>query len=370
VEKETAALLEFSDKVLDQAPIGICTFNNEYIVTSFNKYFEDLTGFKKANIIGRNLFEAIPSIIEGGWENMYRKVIETGEPYIIDNYQYKVRYGPHKGKTLYSSNKIVPLTLNGNIRGAIVIYEDISEQIFMEEEKKKAKKAKLELEKRRDKFIWMASHELRTPMTVIRGYIDFLQNHFDNLNLKSREKIFRVLASNMSRLERLSNQVSELGQVEYGTFELNETHIDICNFIDQCIEPYRLLYGHQIRFRGCKGLTVNYEGDPDRLQQVIDNIMENAIKQTSKEHREIFISLVIFPDQIVIRITDNGIGIAPENLETIFEQFRSIPTDYIATGTGIGLFLSRRIIEDHGGKITAQSDGKGQGATFTIELPI
>ena len=105
------------------------------------------------------------------------------------------------------------------------------------------------------------------------------------------------------------------------------------------------------------------------MQQVFDNILGNAIKQTDKTKRRISFALKVYPNRIIVRITDNGAGIDPKNLESIFEQFVSIPTEFSATGTGMGLYISRKIIEFHNGIISAQSKGHGKGTTFVIELP-
>ena len=114
---------------------------------------------------------------------------------------------------------------------------------------------------------------------------------------------------------------------------------------------------------------LNIEGDQSRLRQVLDNLVSNAIHHSHPEHRLIKLSLTISPSIIQIIITDNGAGIAPDNLERIFTQFISIETEFSTTGTGIGLYLSQKIMELHGGKITAQSQGSGHGATFIVELP-
>ncbi|GAH33848.1 unnamed protein product, partial [marine sediment metagenome] len=107
-----------------------------------------------------------------------------------------------------------------------------------------------------------------------------------------------------------------------------------------------------------------------RLRQVLDNLVNNAINHTHPEHRLIKLSLAISPSVLRIKLTDNGAGIAPDKLERIFDQFVSIETEYATPGTGIGLYLSRIIMEDHRGSITAQSQGIGHGSTFIAELPV
>ena len=130
------------------------------------------------------------------------------------------------------------------------------------------------------------------------------------------------------------------------------------------------MLGDQLQFNKTstmKSPIIN--GDRNHLQQVMENIIGNAIKQTSPNLREIIITLKALAKTIQIEVRDNGAGIAKENLKKIFKQFISINTDYSVTGTGLGLFISRRIVEAHGGSINAQSEGVGKGSTFVIDLP-
>jgi signal transduction histidine kinase len=114
---------------------------------------------------------------------------------------------------------------------------------------------------------------------------------------------------------------------------------------------------------------VTIKGDKERLQQVFENVIGNAIKQTHPRHRVIAVNLTVLPKEIQIVVSDNGAGIEPEYLEKIFEQFTSINIEYSVTGTGLGLFISRRILEAHHGSIVARSPGVCKGSSFIITLP-
>ncbi len=207
-------------------------------------------------------------------------------------------------------------------------------------------------------------------MTVIGGYCDFLIGHDEFIDHFRRDKIYTTIKSNVNRLERLTRDVSHIAQLERGGFQVEKRETDICSFLKPILEPYNHLLGNQFSFQGCfEEGPIIIQADPDRLQQVMENIISNAIKHTPKDKREIVVTMDSFPNNIQIRVTDNGAGIASEHLEIIFEQFITIPTDYTAMGTGIGLYLAREIIEAHNGTIIAQSPGKNRGSTFLIELP-
>lgn len=237
-------------------------------------------------------------------------------------------------------------------------------------DRKKTEKLRRELEKRRDNFVWMTSHELRTPLTVIRGYIDLLLMNRGEIEGNKQEKILKTILNNLQRLERLTDQVSLIAQFQYGTFKIQKQRFDFCTFFNEAMEPYKIMLGDQFGFDSCESVSpLMIEGDKNRLAQVIDNILRNAIKQTHQDHRLIKVLLELQPSDIRIIIIDNGAGIDPENLDRIFDQFVSIETEYSATGTGIGLYLSQRIMKSHGGTIKAHSEGIGKGSSFIIELP-
>ncbi len=150
----------------------------------------------------------------------------------------------------------------------------------------------------------------------------------------------------------------------------NKLAFDFNKFFQEAKEEYQILLGEQLEVDAFQlEFPLIIEGDLNRLRQVLDNVVNNVIRQTHPKHRQIKLSLTISPSIIRIICTDNGAGIAPDNLERIFDQFLSIETQYATVGTGIGLYLSRKIMEALGGSLTAQSHGIGHGATFIVEFP-
>ena len=236
--------------------------------------------------------------------------------------------------------------------------------------RKKTEEIRLELEQRRENFVWMTNHELRTPLTVISGYTDFLLKNINQIDHDQQNKILVTIQRNINRLMKLTEQVAKIAQFKNRFFELKKVEFNICIFILEALKPYKTILKDQIDFKGCSIKTpVIVEGDKDRLLQVLDNLLDNAVKHTHPDNKLIKVNLEILANSILIKIIDNGAGIDQKNLKLIFEQFVSIETRYSVTGTGIGLYVSQKIIEAHKGTIIAQSEGVGRGATFTIELP-
>jgi len=252
---------------------------------------------------------------------------------------------------------------NGELTGVVEISVDISDR-------KKAELAHRDLEERRSEFITITSHELRTPLTSIRGYSELLEQRWEKLPQESIAQCFTAIRRNVQRLERLINGVSMLGQFERGEFRLERKEIDFHPFLMEALQPYLTFLGPQLEFHSCPiEHPVIIKGDPDRLLQVFDNLLENAIRHSDPQSRKIVVTFEVLSERVRVFVMDNGVGIAPENLERIFEQFVSIPTPYAAQGTGIGLFITKMIVKAHHGTVVAQSEGISRGSTFIVELP-
>lgn len=361
-EEEIKKERDLAQKYLDTAGVIILAIEANQQISLINKKGCEILGYVEEDILGKNWFDTfIPQRIRAEVKNLFNKLM-AGEIELVEYFENPIVPIDGEEKIIGWYNTVLKDN-EGKISGTLSSGEDISER-------KKAEQIRKELEERRENFIYMTTHELRTPLTVIGGYCDFLSEHDEYIDHPRREKIYSILKSNVNRLERLTRDVSHIVQLERGEFLIEKEEINICSFLKSILEPYDHLLGTQFSFQGCpEEPSVIIQVDPDRLQQVMDNVLSNAIKHTPKDRREIVVSMESSIDSVQVFIHDNGAGISPEHLETIFEQFITIPTDYTAIGTGIGLYLSREIIKAHGGTITAQSGGKGRGATFIVEIP-
>lgn len=246
----------------------------------------------------------------------------------------------------------------------------VANQISLAIEHKNAEVTRRDLEKRHAKFIAMTSHELRTPLTVILAQTEFLERNLDKIDSETMQKSINAIKKSLNRLKRLTDGVNDLIKVEKDIFRMDFEVIGFCEFITHVKQNLELLLGDSFEFHGCQEIApVLIKADTTRLQQVLDNLIDNAVKNTPKKGRMISLSTEILPNVVEIYISDNGAGISPDNLERIFKQFTSIPTKYAVTGTGIGLYISRKIIEAHGGTLIPRSEGLDRGATFVLELP-
>ncbi|MHA2247964.1 MAG: sensor histidine kinase [Candidatus Hodarchaeales archaeon] len=226
----------------------------------------------------------------------------------------------------------------------------------------------------RDFFISVVSHELRTPITVIKGYVDTM-SHYDVSS--EREKIMGAMRRNVSRLELLIDNVFDISKHHQHMFSISRQKYNLANIIEDTVEDMREISEKnylELSFTKLPEIaqsdTFVCHFDADRISQVIRNLIHNSIKFTPQGG--VSVILERNPDNFHISVNDTGIGINAKKFNSIFDAYTTIDTRSInpKMGLGLGLFISKRIIEAHGGKIWAESQKKNKGTQVHIELPI
>jgi signal transduction histidine kinase len=234
------------------------------------------------------------------------------------------------------------------------------------------KSAQLEAASRhKSEFLANMSHELRTPLNAIIGFSEVLVDRmFGELNEKQEEYLKDIYASGQHLLS-LINDILDLSKIEAGRMEVEVSDFDLPGAIDNALILVRerasrrgIALGHSVDDR-----LGQIRGDERKVKQVLLNLLSNALKFTPEGGR-IDVSARVQDGAAEIAVTDTGVGIAPEDQEAVFEEFRQVGTsDKKVEGTGLGLALSRKFIELHGGRIWVKSQ-VGQGSTFTFTLPV
>jgi signal transduction histidine kinase len=223
----------------------------------------------------------------------------------------------------------------------------------------------------KSEFLANMSHELRTPLNAILGFSEVLaQGMFGAVNEKQTEYLHDILESGRHLLS-LINDILDLSKIEAGRMELEVSEFDLPQAIQNALTLIReraLRRGialHQV----IDDQVASIRADERKIKQVLLNLLSNAIKFTPEGGR-IEVRAVPTDGMIEVSVTDTGIGIAPEDQETVFEEFRQVGTaDKKADGTGLGLALSRKFIGLHGGRIRVTSR-VGAGSTFSFTLPV
>lgn len=241
--------------------------------------------------------------------------------------------------------------------GAIIVLQDVTEQE--------------RLDRMRKEFVANVSHELRTPLTTIKSYTETLLDGA----LENKEhaiNFLKVIDSESERMTRLVKDLLQLSKLEYDSIQWNMKKISVYKIVSECV--YRMNISAEqknqiLEFNSDLDIP-EIMGDRDRIEQVIVNILSNAIKYTP-ENGKIMINLSVEENNIMVKVADNGIGIPKEDLPRLFERFYRVDKarSRMLGGTGLGLSIARQIVEAHKGKIKIQSE-YGQGTQVFISLPV
>lgn len=344
------------------------------VITNWNPGAEKLYGYKAEEMIGQPVNVLIP-IERPDEEPAILAKLRRGER--IDHYE-TVRVAKD-GTRIHVSLTVSPIkNAGGKVIGASKIARDISEQKRAQEQmeriltRERAAREEAEVANRaKDEFLAVLSHELRTPLTAMLGWLSILRAH--RVDQKTTEHALETIERNAKAQAQLIEDLVDVSRIVGGKLNLELRPIDLLPVINAAIEVVR---------PAAEAKSINIEinhdssvgpisGDPDRLQQVIWNLLANAVKFTPKGGSiQVEFGQTESSAELVIR--DTGIGIAPQFLPHVFERFRQAESAVNRShrGMGLGLAIVRHLVELHGGTVTAASEGENQGSTFTISFPL
>ncbi|MFP4348796.1 MAG: ATP-binding protein [Thermodesulfobacteriota bacterium] len=230
-----------------------------------------------------------------------------------------------------------------------------------------------ELDRLKDEFISTVTHELRTPLTSVRSIAEILHDTED-LDPDQHRQFLGIIIKESERLTRLINQVLDFQKMESGRMEWQMQPVDLCEVVSEAVSRTDQLVrdkGAAVRIHQPEAPMPKIPGDVDRLIQVMLNLISNAVKFCDEDRGRIDITLSHDNQKVRVDVQDNGIGISSEHQKRIFDKFHQIRNvnKTRPSGSGLGLSISRRIVEHHGGIIWVESE-PGAGSTFSFELPI
>jgi len=313
---------------------------------------------------GRPLLEAMPECRDRPQHERLRRVFETGEP---NEERESLGWSMVDGRRVetYASSFYLPIRdAFGAIDGVMTFEIDVTDSVRARRELEMAGRAK-------DDFLATMSHELRSPLNAMLGWATLLLHKtHDEAKLKHG---LEVIERNARAQERLVGDLLDMSRIVSGKLRLSMRRMDVGEVVRAAADVVRPA-------AESKGLTLALNldpslgfsvGDPDRIQQVVWNLLTNAVRYTPRGGA-VEVTGERGPGGISIRVTDTGAGIPPEHLPYVFDRFRQV--DGTATrqygGLGLGLAIVRHLVEAHGGSVDAESAGEGRGATFSVRLPV
>jgi len=361
--------------VLDSAGEGIFGLDVEGQVTFCNRAAADMLGYGTDELLGTSMHDTVHYAHDDGAAYdeeacPMHAAFQDGVTHHIDG---EVLW--RKDKTAFPVEySATPISHDGNLVGAVVVFHDITERKQSEQELKDAKVAAEDANQAKSAFLANMSHELRTPMNAILGYSEMLIEEAEDLEQEDFIPDLQKINKAGTHLLSLINDVLDLAKVESGKMEAFAEDIDISSLIDEVSGT-----AHPLMEKNNNTLTIergkdlgSVHQDLTKLRQTLFNLLSNAAKFTHEGTITLHASRAEQGgvDWLIFAVSDTGIGIAADKIEHVFEEFTqaddSTTRDY--GGTGLGLAISRRFCQLLGGDLNATSE-LGQGSTFTIRVP-
>jgi PAS domain S-box-containing protein len=373
----------------DLAAQGIVTTDGELNIVEWNHWMEEHTGKRADDVIGKNLLELFPELTERRLDRNYKWALE-GQVRVLSQalHGYLIAMpavsGEHGYAKMQQAVRISPLNPEGRIIGTLTIIEDVTERVAREaelqaqiEERSRLlsseKLARSEAERAnrlKDEFLATISHELRNPLNAILGWAHMMR--LGKLTPANAERAVETIYRNAKSQAQLVADLLDVSRIISGKLRLDVRTVDLINIINAAIDSIRPAVD-------AKGLRLQtmldpaagpISGDADRLQQIVWNLLTNAVKFTPKGGR-IQVNAQRVDSHVEVVVSDSGVGISKEFLPHVFDRFRQADasTTRIHGGLGLGLSIVHQLVDLHGGSVSVQSEGEGKGATFTITLP-
>jgi signal transduction histidine kinase len=226
-----------------------------------------------------------------------------------------------------------------------------------------------ELKFHQQNFLMAVTHELKTPLASIKLYLDTLQS--PKIDASKKETIVPKMQEDVVRLEHLVQNILDAGRFERSGYHLNKTEFAFSTLVAERVGVIRGLPS-TVTKKVTEEIQadISFHGDQMALGRAIDSVLENSMKYHGEAGIDVKVTLREEAGRIILTISDSGIGFERNDSKAIFERFYRVGDEMTRrqAGTGLGLYLCREIVQAHGGKVTAHSDGPGKGATFTISL--
>jgi PAS domain S-box-containing protein len=349
---------QYFAELVSNSPVAIVTLDVNHKVVSCNPAFEEMYGYREAEVIGQNLDDLITTETTRSEAVGYTEQALASRPVKVMSQRRR------KDGSLVDVEVLgVPVIVNGQRVGLMALYHDITELLEARRQAETANSAK-------SQFLASMSHELRTPLNAIIGYSEMLQEDAEERGDPAAVPDLQKIHAAGKHLLALINDVLDLSKIEAGKMQLHLETFALTPVVEQVATTVRpLVEKNANRLEvACAPSVGQMHSDETRVRQVLLNLLSNACKFT--ERGVITLAVERARGEIVFQVRDTGIGMTPEQLGRLFQAFSQAEASTAAKygGTGLGLAISRRFCQLMGGDVTVAST-PGQGSTFTVRLP-
>ncbi|HEY9881126.1 MAG TPA: ATP-binding protein, partial [Leptolyngbyaceae cyanobacterium] len=312
-----------------------------------NPSFLRLTGFSQEEIVGQRAADLQLGLTE---TSSAKGLAELSAAGVLHNREVELRTKSGEVRTLLLSVELIDIAGNAC---ALTVANDITERKRLENE-----------------FISLVSHELRTPLNALIGSLDLLTTGRLGTLTEKGQHVITIAVNNAERLIRLVNDILDLERMRSGKLTLQKGSCNVTDLLTHARELLQSMADQASVTLLVESIDVRVEVDCDRILQLLTNLLSNAIK-FSQPNSQVWLTAQQRDDHLYLQVKDQGRGIPADKLHLIFERFQQIDASDARQkgGTGLGLAICRQIVEQHGGRIWADSS-MGQGSTFHVSLPL
>ena len=374
-QKRAQEAILFQASLLDAVEEAVVATDLNGRITYWNSFAERLYGWTSQEVIGADVVEVVPSVDSKDHATIIMEQLRDGQ-----SWSGEMILKRRDGSEFLAAITDSPIfNEKGELIGVVGVSSDITEAKRAEAERQRLLEseqvARLEAEaanRLKDEFLATLSHELRNPLNVVIGYSEILRRSEDTKN-SFVGKAAEVIRRNALAQSQLVSDLLDLSRLQMGKLAITRQSVSLSTIVGDAIETIRSEAEAKnivLKLIAAKE-TLMVDGDPVRLGQIVWNLLNNAVKFTPNGG-EIRISLTESGKEAILRVSDTGQGIASEFLPHVFEIFRQADASSSRRqgGLGIGLALVKQLAELHGGRVKAESEGTGKGATFTVWVPL
>jgi PAS domain S-box-containing protein len=365
VRKERRDALQLA-AIVDSSDDAIVSKDLDGVVVTWNAAAERMFGYPAAEMIGKSIRRIIPDDRQLEEDAVLAR-IRRGER--VEHFETVRRR--KDGTSVAVSLTVSPIRgQDGTILGASKIARDISDRERAEHERQRLLAIARDASRLKDEFLATLSHELRTPLNAIVGYVRMMQS--DLLAGEKRKRAIDTVARNVTSLTQIVEDVLDVSRIVSGKLRLDVQRVDLAPVVQNAVDTVRPAADAKgVRLMTfIDPLTPPVSGDPERLQQILWNVLSNAVKFTGRGGA-VDVRLEEIESHVEIAVKDTGAGIPMDFLPHVFDRFRQADAGMARAtgGLGLGLAITRHLVELQGGRIFAASEGAGKGSTFRIQLP-
>ena len=343
--------------ILHSIADGVFTVDRACRIINFNPAAEKITGWKEEEVVGQLCSDVLGAETEGG-----QRLCEGSCPLLraisgeaVQPHQGKEVISGKDGRKIVVAQSVAPLYgRNREVIGAVSVFRDISKEE--------------ELDRMKSEFVSMVSHELRSPLASINASLDLLLK--SNLDKATQREMLEIIRSQSARLNDFVKEVLDVSRLEAGEIRLYRQPVTLVPLIRRAVRTFEArAEGHRFEIRVQEGLPFVF-ADESKVEFVLNNLLENAVNYSPRGGIITVEAWKQTDGDVVITVADEGVGIAPEHQERIFDRFYRVDTgnSHGIYGHGLGLYIARKLVEAQGGRIWVESE-VGVGSRFSFTLP-